>query len=119
MIRAARVPKVHCSTAARALKAAGHKVQRRAPRLKPDRTKMDEAQRKEMCEKLCKLLVRMRVRARPKSEQSDWQAPYPQAGGALPQMGWETGTPQLPPSSRPVPTTNPATAPAYFLIGGA
>ena len=55
VIRAARTPAVHRTTAARALKAAGYKVQRRNPRLKPDRSKLDEAQRKEMCDKLRKL----------------------------------------------------------------
>ena len=57
VIRAARVPAVHRSTAARALKAAGHNVQRRTPRLKPDRSKMDEAQRKDWCDKYRKLPV--------------------------------------------------------------
>ena len=55
VIRAARVPAVHRSTAARAVRAAGHNVQRRTPRLKPDRTNVDERQRKDLCDKYRKL----------------------------------------------------------------
>ena len=55
VIRAARVPNVHRTTAARALKAAGYDIQWRAPRLKPDRTDLDDAQRKELCGKYRRL----------------------------------------------------------------
>ena len=55
VIRAARVPPVHRTTAARALKTVGYDIEWRAPRLKPDRSDMDESQRKELCDKLRKL----------------------------------------------------------------
>ena len=55
VIRAARVPPVHRTTAARALKEAGYDIEWRPPHLKPDRSDMDEAQRKELCDKFRKL----------------------------------------------------------------
>ena len=54
IIRAARVPFVDRSTAARAMKAAGYDVKWRTPRLKPARSKIDKKERMQMCDKLRK-----------------------------------------------------------------
>ena len=51
VIHAARVPTVHRTTAARALSEAGYGIEWRTPRLKPDRSDMDEEQRTDMCDK--------------------------------------------------------------------
>ena len=55
IIREARVPKVDRTTAAKSMRKAGYDVKCRAPRLKPDRSAADDAQRKEICDKLRKL----------------------------------------------------------------
>ena len=52
IIKAARVPKVDRTTAAKAMKAAGYDAQWRTPRLKPARGTADDAQRAEICKKL-------------------------------------------------------------------
>ena len=52
IIKAARVPNVDRTTAAKAMKAAGYDVQWRTPRLKPARGTADDAQRAEICKKL-------------------------------------------------------------------
>ena len=51
VIHAARVPTAHRTTAARALSEAGYGIEWRTPRLKPDRSDMDEEQRTDMCDK--------------------------------------------------------------------
>ena len=57
IIRAARVPKVDRTTAAKCLKAAGYDISWRTPRLKPARGEIDEEQRARICSKLKKLPV--------------------------------------------------------------
>ena len=55
IIKAARVPKVDRTTAAKNMKAAGFDIQWRSPRLKPVRGEADEDERKRLCNKLRKL----------------------------------------------------------------
>ena len=57
VIRAARVPKVDRTTAAKCLRAAGYDIAWRPPRLKPARQEVDEEQRAHICDKLRKLPV--------------------------------------------------------------
>ena len=54
IIRAARVPQVHRTTVARSLNEAGYNIGWHTPRLKPERSTGDEAERKKMCDKLRK-----------------------------------------------------------------
>ena len=49
VIKAARVPDVHRSTAARTLNNAGYDIKWRTPRTKPPRSSCDEAERKRIC----------------------------------------------------------------------
>ena len=55
IIRAARVPMVDRTTAAKCMKAAGFDTVWRTPRTKPSRTEIDETQRMRICSKLRKL----------------------------------------------------------------
>ena len=55
IIKKARVPAVHRTTAAKAMTTSGYQVQWRNPRLKPMRSDADEMQRKRICNKLRKL----------------------------------------------------------------
>ena len=57
IIRAARVPHVDRTTAAKSMKAAGYAVAWRTPRVKPLRGEIDEAMRERICDKLRKLPV--------------------------------------------------------------
>ena len=57
LLRASRVPKVDLTTLAKNMRAAGYDVKWRPPRLKVCRGKIDEQQRKRICDKLRKLLV--------------------------------------------------------------
>ena len=55
VVKAARVPHVHRTTAAKNMNAAGYNIKWRTPRLKPWRSEADEAERKRMCNRLRKL----------------------------------------------------------------
>ena len=57
LLRASRVPKVDLTTLAKNMRAAGYDVKWRPPRLKVCRGKIDEQQRKRICDKLRKLPV--------------------------------------------------------------
>ena len=61
IIKAARVPHVDRTTAAKNMKDAGFDIQWRTPRLKPMRGEVDEADRKRVCGKLRKLPLRFWV----------------------------------------------------------
>ena len=54
VIRAARVPHVDRTTAAKSLKAAGYDISWRPPRTKPNRGEIDEKMRERICDKLRK-----------------------------------------------------------------
>ena len=54
IIRAARVPMVDRTTAAKCLKAVGYDIAWRSPRTQPTRTEIDEEQRARICDKLRK-----------------------------------------------------------------
>ena len=55
IIKKARVPAVHRTTAAKAMTASGYQVKWRTPRLKPMRSNADEEERKRICNTLRKL----------------------------------------------------------------
>ena len=55
VIKEARVPKVHVTTAAKSLRKAGYNVKWRPPRKKPYRDEIDEKERKKLCNKLRQL----------------------------------------------------------------
>jgi hypothetical protein len=61
IIKAARVPDVERTTAAKNMKEAGFDIQWRTPRLKPMRGEADEVDRKRVCDKLRKLPLRFWV----------------------------------------------------------
>ena len=54
VVKSSRVPRVHRTTAAKSLIAAGYDIRARTPRRKPCRTEIDEAERKRICNALRK-----------------------------------------------------------------